>query len=136
MCKFAPLVGIAVALLAGTALAAPRAGTLHADFDGDGRPDAAQLVQHRDHVSVRVQRGGSRKPQVLTFPINAGVSGGLCAVPAVLKLERHDCNTEEGRLPGCRPSTTASDLRLAGGECDAIHMYWNHRQHRLAWWSR
>jgi hypothetical protein len=121
---------------ASVALGASHHDIVRADFDGDGRIDRARLVQAEDHVLVVVSRAGSLKPQILQFGVNAATTGSICSLPATLQLEAHDCITEEGPLPGCQPNVRASNLVLTGGDCDAIRMYWNFADHRLAWWSR
>jgi hypothetical protein len=135
MKKFRRFVIFGLAIFSSTAAsAAPKA--VHADFNGDGRSDKAWLLQHPDYVELLVQPGGSSKTQRLLFAVNAGVYGGLCRLPALLRAEPHDCETDTGPLPGCKATQDSNDLRLTGGDCDAIHMYWDHRDGKMAWWSR
>jgi hypothetical protein len=121
---------------ASLALAASHKHSVRADFDGDGRIDEARLIEKQGYVSVVVARAGSPKPQILQFGVNAGASGSICSLPAKLSIEPHDCDTEEGPLPGCEPNARATNLVLTGGDCDAIRMYWSIHDKKLAWWSR
>ena len=118
-----------------SAFASTASQSVRADFNGDGRVDKAWLIQHADYVEVRVLPNGSTRPQSLFFAVNAGVIGAICGLPASLTAETHDCKSDSGSLPGCKASNSAKGLRLSGGDCDAIHMYWDQRDGKMAWWS-
>jgi hypothetical protein len=108
---------------------------VRADVDGDGVVDDAYLGRARGRIFVGVVLGGARNVDVLEFAISARIQEAICSEPATLAAEPANYPGETvGTLKGFRPSAKASGLRLAGGDCDSIHLYWDHDQKRLGWW--
>jgi hypothetical protein len=60
----------------------------------------------------------------------------ICAAPAHLEAVPLSCDIEGNSLPGCRESHGVSGLALSdhNGECDPINLFWDHNEHRMAWW--
>jgi hypothetical protein len=112
------------------------------DADGDGAMDYARLAQSPSHVVIAFVRGPlsrASRIQWLDFPVNAGSQDGICALPASLAVEKTDYapgSESTPDLPGFKPSHDLRGLALKGGECDDVHLYWNHDAHRLDWWRR
>jgi hypothetical protein len=110
---------------------------LRADLDCDGAPDQAFLGRAGGRVYIGVLRAGDPRPAILDFGISTGMQNAICAEPAVLALERLDYDPAEvvGALPeGFRRSKTCRGLDLSGGDCDSIHVFWNHKRGRFGWW--
>jgi hypothetical protein len=51
----------------------------------------------------------------------------------VLRVESLDYDPAEavGKIDGFRRSKTCKGPRLEGGECDSVHVFWNHKTKRL-----
>ena len=109
---------------------------LRADFDCDGRPDQAFLGRHAGRVYVGVIRAAAQKPEILDFAVNGVVQEAICAEPAKLAVESLDYDPTEavGSVYGFQRSRTCRGLELSGGECDPIHVFWNHVSKSLDWW--
>jgi hypothetical protein len=107
-----------------------------ADFDGDGYTDTATLRQESRNVFVTVTRGGpnAAKPQVLAFGVDPARQDAICGLPAALAIEQQQCSPMDETLAGCKAIPNSAALRLAGGECDAVHLYWNHDAGEMDWW--
>jgi hypothetical protein len=105
------------------------------DFNGDGSPDVAYLGRAGGRIYVGVVPSGSGTASILDFAISLGIQEAICSEPATLSVEELDYPIEEvGPLEGLRSETDAVGLRLSGGPCDSIHLYWNHDRHQLSWW--
>jgi hypothetical protein len=108
---------------------------VRADVDGDGVVDDAYLGRARGRIFVGLVLGGAKNVDVVDFAISASIQQAICSEPAMLTAEPTNNPVETvGPLKGFRPSARASGLRLAGGDCDSIHLYWDHDQNQLSWW--
>jgi hypothetical protein len=110
---------------------------VRSDFDADGAMDYAFVGRARGRIFVGVTMGRADKIEIISFAIAPALQNAVCAEPASLTPERLESpDAEVGPLEGFRGSRRLRGLRLSGGECDAIHIYWNHRRHHLSWWRR
>ena len=110
---------------------------IRSDFDADGAIDHAFLGRAHGRVFVGLAMGRANKTEIISFAIAPALQNAICAEPASLILEHLESPTDEvGPLEGFRGSRQSRGLRLSGGECDAIHIYWNHLRHHLSWWRR
>jgi hypothetical protein len=109
---------------------------LRGDFDGDGRVDQALLGRGPKRVFVGVVYSSGGKPDILEFAISSGQQAAICSEPAKLEVESLDYDPSDtvGKLEGFERSRTAKGLRLSGGECDDVHLFWNHITKHLGWW--
>lgn len=109
-----------------------------ADFNGDGQMDFAHLGRANGRIFVGIVLGGSSRVESLDFAISAAEHRAICSEPATLVIESsdYDPTTDIGLLPGFRRSKATQGLRLSDGECDAIHLYWDHARNHVAWWRR
>lgn len=123
-------------LLAAVTTTASQPSEVRGDFDGDGVEDEARLIQYKDHVSVSIQQGGNVGTQILQFRIDPAAQDAICGLPAELSVSPLACNQVNEPLPGCKELPGAVALSLRGGDCDAIHMYWDHGAERMTWWRR
>lgn len=113
-----------------------------ADINCDGADDQARLERNGSNVVVSVVMGGTGAQHALTFGIAQGTrQDSLCGTPVSLSAEAPPQDNDDvfvyglGEVPdGHIYSAICHDLRLSGGECDAIHIYWNHRTGDLSWW--
>ncbi len=70
------------------------------------------------------------------FAIDPGVQKGICALPAKLEVEALKNSPPEpsGALEGMSPEADVKGLRLSGGDCDRVHLYWSPALKKLMWW--
>jgi hypothetical protein len=136
MRKVVAALAIAASAYCGVALAARGTTTVEADLNGDGLADTITLMQEQEQVTVtaRIADSDQQLPQVLAFGVNSFQQDAVCALPATLASAPLVCVVEEEPLPGCREGKNAQGLKLSGGGCDAIYLYWDHQQARLRWW--
>lgn len=135
MFKFVALtVLILGAATSGRAVSSPPV-LVRTDLNGDGAPETVELVQTRGSVSLKVRPGNSTAPaQALDFGVDPARQDAICGLPAKLDVVSLVCAPMDEPLAGCKPGNGAKALLLSGGECDAIHLYWDHDAGKLAWW--
>jgi hypothetical protein len=121
-----------------TACASRGPEPLSVDLDGDGAPESIRLVQENAQVSITVEgQSVTDGSQTLTFGVDPARQDAVCTLPVTLTPAASDCAPEAlgaQTLPGCVVKPTARGLTLSDGQCDAIHLYWNHDTRGLAWW--
>lgn len=109
-----------------------------ADVDCDGLEDTAQVEYVDGHVRVSVTLAATKAPQSLEFGLGDSMAqDSLCGTEATLEIEDTDYDLTEafGENPaGFRQSKTCKGLRLMGGECDSMHIFWNHDTRNIDWW--
>ena len=111
--------------------------SVHGDFDCDSVPGDARIGRYRGHLFVGLYFAGRKQVDILEFAVSAAVQQAICAEPATLTTESLDFDPSAagvGPLPGFHRSVSCKGLRLAGGECDPVHIYWNHDQRQITWW--
>jgi hypothetical protein len=116
-----------------------KSGRLRVDVDCDGKKDDVYLGRSFGKAYVGLVRAEGGPPEVLSFDIGGNTQASLCAEPVEIAPElRTDAGdpevpAEAARVEGC-PGCKA--IRLSGGECDAIRLFWNRKARRLSWWRR
>ncbi len=113
------------------------AATLQGDVDCDGEGDLAMLGREAGNVLVGVVRGSGQPAEVLQFAVDGSQQAAICSEPASLALDSIavDPSQDAGRpLEGFQISDSCKGLRLSGGECDDVFLYWNHVRNQLRWW--
>ena len=129
------------------ALSKARPGTdwkrsLRSDVDCDGTLDDVFIAQDTTefHVGVVFAGGAVEEPRVsiVSFELEGFSQDSLCGVPKPLKEESLDLDPDEDpAIPvGLRRSKTCKGLRLDSGDCDAFHLFWDHKARILDWWRR
>ncbi len=112
--------------------------TVKADIDCDGIPDVARIGYIGKRVRLSVTLGASRKTQFLDFGLGDSMAqGSLCGTEAALAIEGtdYDLTEELGENPeGFVRSKTCKGLNVSAGECDSMHIYWNHVKKSIDWW--
>ena len=113
-----------------------KSSVITSDFNGDKIMDSAALGYKGKQIIIGVSMGHKKntKVQLLPFSIGAEIQEAICALPATLEAEPLECTAEDSPLPGCKQLTAAKGLFLSGGECDPIHLYWNHITKQMEWW--
>ena len=108
------------------------------DFNDDGKQDYAMVGYKDDGVVLAIRatsaHGGRLQTQYLRYGIGPSIQAAICKAPAKLKIEKQFCSPADEQLPGCKESLIAKSLLLIGGECDPIHLYWDHNENRMGWW--
>lgn len=110
-----------------------------ADLDGDGQPDQAALGYVGEHFVVVIgksTRSGTFKTQFLMFGINGQDRDATCGPTINLDVLPLRCAVVGGgdKLPGCAKYKSSASLSAGSGECDPIHLYWNHDHDQVVWW--
>lgn len=113
-----------------------------ADIDCDGTQDQSKIGYQNSNVILSVTLGGSDHEQLLSFGLGSGTrQDSLCGATASLSKEIPPQNNDDtftyglGAIPdGHIYRQGCFDLNLSGGECDSIHIYWNHNKNKLYWW--
>jgi hypothetical protein len=107
-----------------------------ADINCDGNDDFALTGHDKKAVWVAVFTDGLKsKPSTLSFP-----KAMLCSTHYNLNLESQDVSKTEmesmvGESPeGFQSSKKCKGLNLNHGDCDSIHIFWNHRKQSLDSW--
>lgn len=75
-----------------------------------------------------------RKALTISWPIARGTQAAMCAKPVRIELSPLICDTENGKLEGCRPTKHCQEFSLVDDTCDSINVYWDSSKHRLTWW--
>ncbi len=106
------------------------------DCDCDGRNDRAFLGRFKGRIFVGFASGAGSKVDLLEFSVNPNVQAAICSEPAKLEVESLDFDPTKsiGKVDGFVRSKTCQGLRLSGGGCDAIHIFWNRKTQALNWW--
>ncbi|MDC8784798.1 hypothetical protein [Roseateles koreensis] len=115
------------------------ASAVAGDFDGRSSRGGAMLGYAGSKVYLAIQagsRGKSLRYQYLEFGVGPGAQAAICSAPAKLEVYPLECSMEEGELPGCKATKGASGLSIVDGDCDSIHLYWDHVSNRMQWWRR
>lgn len=113
---------------------------LKLDFNGDGNTDFAVVGVESKTVYVAVVMGPiSRKSAInmLTFAIDPGLQKAICGLPAVLEPEPLIYTPQDvgmDTIADYLPSKKAMGLRLSGGDCDKVHLYWSESRKTMLWW--
>jgi hypothetical protein len=111
---------------------------IEADIDCDGIEDTARMEYVEDRVRVTVTLAATKTSQSLEFGLGDSMAQeSLCGTEATLEIEDMDYDLIEifGENPeGFRESKTCKGLRLMGGECDSMHIFWNHDTQHIDWW--
>lgn len=109
-----------------------------ADVDCDGVEDTAQMAYVENRVRVTVTLAATNTAQSLEFGRgNSMAQESLCGTEARLEIEDMDYDLIEafGENPeGFRQSKTCKGLSLMDGECDSMHIFWNHDTKHIDWW--
>ena len=112
------------------------ASRISADINDDQKPDEVFLGRANGRIYVGIVLGGPQAVYTLDFAIDSGQQAAICAEPASLVTESMDYDPMPivGRIPGLRSSNRYSGLRLSGGGCDSIHIYWDFEPNEPRWW--
>lgn len=114
------------------------AAYVEGDINCDGYKDSARISQANGKVVLTVILHDGTTANELSFglgdPMRQDV---LCGMTATLKQEemQDDLSSILGENPeGYKPSGACIGLNISGGDCDSIHIFWNHVTDELNWW--
>lgn len=114
------------------------ASMVSADINCDGVTDTAKLGYIEGGVRLLVSFGGTNTEQFIEFGLGQpGYQDALCGTEAHLSIEDmgYDLIEVFGENPeGFQPSKVCSGLNVSAGECDSMHVFWNHKQKHINWW--
>ena len=112
------------------------ASRISANINDDQKADEIYLGRAKGRIHVGIVLGGSGAVHTLDFAIDSSQQAAICGEPASLITEPMDYDPTPivGRIPGLRSSDRYSGLRLSGGGCDAIHIYWDFEPNEPRWW--
>jgi hypothetical protein len=104
--------------------------TVKADIDCDGIIDTAKLGYIEKSVRLAVTIGATEEIQSFDFGLGeSGAQGSLCGTEAILRVTDMDYDLLEafGANPvGFKQSKTCKGLNVSAGDCDSMHIFWNH----------
>ena len=108
------------------------------DINCDGNKDSARIAQVNDKVVLTVVLHDGTIANELSFGVGDPMrQDALCGMSAHLNSEQmtEDLSVILEQNPeGYRPSSACIGLNISGGECDSIHIFWNHVTNELNWW--
>ena len=108
------------------------------DINCDGKPDSAEIVKTASTVTLKVTLNDGTKANELSFGLGQpDRQDALCGVTPILKDEKlaDDLSDALGQNPqGYKASPHCVGLNISDGDCDSIHVYWNHQTKMLNWW--
>lgn len=128
------LIAVATSCVAMAAFGGQPPSVVRGDLDGDGLSDQATLVQHSDYIALTIRRAASNKDETMEFAVSPGVQAAVCQLPATLSAAEVFCAPMDDPLPGCKEAPGTIALEISDGACDAIHLYFDHEAHEMAWW--
>lgn len=112
--------------------------TVKADINCDGVLDTAKLGYIENRIRLSVTLGTSGSTQSIEFGLGeSGNQDSLCGTDAILTVTDMDYNLVEpfGENPeGFRQSKTCKGLNVRAGDCDSMHIFWNHKTKHINWW--
>lgn len=111
--------------------------TVEADFDRDGQMDSAQLGVAAGGVGLRATLNAHPLP-IIDIPIDGSKQFGICpgGEPSIRLAAQSEAPLNAlGETPrGYEICEECVEIVVGGGECDALHFYWDTTTRQLAWW--
>lgn len=105
------------------------------DVNCDGKSDEVFTASDQSRFYVAAVLGpitAKSRSSVVAFRLSGNSQDSFCDAFESLTPEALDATGDEP--PGYRPSKTCKGLRLVAGECDSLHLYWDHSANALDWW--
>lgn len=111
------------------------------DMDGDGSLDLVTLGTSDQGAAVGVVLGGLQgSAQILAFSISPNRQLATCGPPSGFShgpKSPPDPTASVGLPPGYNRCSSCPELIVSGtGECDPLHVFWDHETNALGWWRR
>lgn len=111
---------------------------VNADINCDDTLDTAKLGYLKDRVRLTVIYGSDGSSQSIEFGLGmSGYQDALCGTDAKLSVEDMDYDLIEifsENPEGFKQSKTCMGLNVRAGECDSMHIFWNHKTGHINWW--
>lgn len=109
------------------------------DLDCDGKEDKIYLGYIEEDFVVKAIVSSQEQPDQLQFGLSQpSRQDALCG--AKIELSAFESNPEMlqeifGEVPeGYHSSGQCLELNVSDGECDSIHIFWNHKENKMNWW--
>lgn len=108
------------------------------DINCDSKPDSAEIMKTENTVTLKVTLNDGTEANELSFGLGQpDRQDALCGVDPILKREKlaDDLSDALGQNPpGYKASPNCFGLNISAGDCDSIHVYWNHQTKMLNGW--
>lgn len=105
-----------------------------ADVTCDGKPDTVMFGTGRNAIWVSIAPGGGGKPQIMKFSASGARQDGFGAPPVRIDIYPINCESEVGRLDGCRPVRNCKSFSVDNDFTDPFNFYWDSRRKIIRWW--
>lgn len=114
-----------------------RLPAVEVDLDRNGHADVAELGVAAKSVRLRLTVNSKRLPLV-DIPVDGSKEFGICpgSPPSLRVIPQSEAPLNAlGETPrGYRICEECVEILVMGGECDALHFYWDATTGQLAWW--
>lgn len=105
-----------------------------ADVTCDGKPDTIMFGTGKNAIWVGVAPGDGSKAQVMKFSASDDRQDGFASPPVRIDIYPIDCETEAGRLDGCRSIKNCKSFSVDDEATDPFNFYWDSRRKIIRWW--
>lgn len=114
-----------------------RSSAIEADLNRNGQMDSVRLGIADGGVGLLVTIDATALP-VIDIPIDGSRQFGICpgSDPSISLAAQSEAPLNAlGEMPeGYEICPDCFEIVVSGGECDAVHFYWNTTTRQLAWW--
>jgi hypothetical protein len=112
-----------------------------ADIDCDGYPDEIIIGYLKSKFQIKVIPSSTKIPSIITFGLGDPMQqDGLCGLEVELTFYPSDSDAIEEEFgevfEGYKSGPNCLDINLSAGDCDSIHVFWNHDTKHINWWRR
>ncbi len=114
-----------------------RSSAIEVDLNRNGQIDFVRLGIADESVGLLVTVDSMALP-VIDIPIDGSRQFGICpgSDPSISLMAQSEAPLDAlGAMPeGYEACSDCIEIVVVGGECDALHFYWNTVTEQLSWW--